>query len=60
MYKAEDGDDEEEPDWVKQEREQFTGYRSVQYSLRLSKLNRVQFDLGNFVFIINTINFGLI
>lgn len=29
MYKPEDGEDEEEPDWVKQEREQFTGYRSV-------------------------------
>lgn len=27
MYKPEDGEDEEEPDWVKQERDQFTGYR---------------------------------
>lgn len=29
MYKSEDGIDEEEPDWVKQEREQFVSYRSV-------------------------------
>ncbi|XP_026747483.1 calumenin-B [Trichoplusia ni] len=29
MYKPEDGEDEEEPDWVKQEREQFTGYRDT-------------------------------
>ncbi|XP_013140701.1 PREDICTED: calumenin-B [Papilio polytes] len=29
MYKPEDGDEEEEPDWVKQEREQFTGYRDT-------------------------------
>lgn len=29
MYKAEDGLEEEEPDWVKQEREQFVSYRSV-------------------------------
>ncbi|RVE53846.1 hypothetical protein evm_001508 [Chilo suppressalis] len=29
LYKTEDGEDEEEPDWVKQEREQFTGYRDT-------------------------------
>ncbi|KAG6458346.1 hypothetical protein O3G_MSEX010816, partial [Manduca sexta] len=29
MYKPEDGEDDEEPDWVKQEREQFTGYRDT-------------------------------
>ncbi|CAK1578827.1 unnamed protein product [Parnassius mnemosyne] len=29
MYKPEDDEDEEEPDWVKQEREQFTGYRDT-------------------------------
>ncbi|XP_014356875.2 calumenin-B [Papilio machaon] len=29
MYKPEDGDEEDEPDWVKQEREQFTGYRDT-------------------------------
>lgn len=29
MYKPEDGEDEEEPDWVKQERDQFAGYRLV-------------------------------
>ncbi|KAJ8727216.1 hypothetical protein PYW08_015613 [Mythimna loreyi] len=29
MYKPEDGEDEEEPDWVKQEREQFHGYRDT-------------------------------
>lgn len=33
MYKPEDGIDEEEPDWVKQEREQFASYRSVMYTL---------------------------
>ncbi|XP_059059513.1 calumenin-B [Achroia grisella] len=29
MYKPEDGEEGEEPDWVKQEREQFTGYRDT-------------------------------
>lgn len=29
MYKPEDGEDEDEPDWVKQEREQFNGYRDT-------------------------------
>lgn len=29
MYKPEDGEDEEEPDWVKQERDQFSGYRDT-------------------------------
>ncbi|XP_026326654.1 calumenin-B [Hyposmocoma kahamanoa] len=29
MYKPEDGIDEEEPDWVKQEREQFASYRDA-------------------------------
>ncbi|XP_049888194.1 calumenin-B [Pectinophora gossypiella] len=29
MYKPEDGEDGDEPDWVKQEREQFTGYRDT-------------------------------
>ncbi|KAI8440580.1 hypothetical protein MSG28_001810 [Choristoneura fumiferana] len=29
MYKPEEGELEEEPDWVKQEKEQFTGYRDT-------------------------------
>ncbi|KAJ2950547.1 hypothetical protein O0L34_g8794 [Tuta absoluta] len=29
MYKPEDGEDGDEPDWVKQEREQFIGYRDT-------------------------------
>lgn len=29
MYKPEEGEDEEEPDWVKQEREQFAGFRDT-------------------------------
>lgn len=29
MYKPEEGEEEEEPDWVKQEKEQFSGYRDT-------------------------------